>query len=600
MNSSSAVYSCFTIDSSGSLDLDDAFSVTREEEGWRIRCCIADVSSIERGSPLEAAARKNVVSVYSGDALRKAMLPDEKVAERLSLLPENSGQSVMGVTFLLKLDCSGNAECSDVVVERASLSHRGRFSQKDISKILKDASHSLHVEIKSYYDLAIRLMRQRMSNLGVNVEKRSDVYVDSSGTFRPMRPQDEDVSGYIIVQEIMIATNMVLSIWALRQGVPVLFRNHIERRDQTGDVVSLADMPFTKLHDMGQAFLSATNQGHIALQAPAYGWFTSPLRRFVDFVNQHNIMAYLDGVVVFPYAGGKPMRELAAEIEQHLGSVDDHYKLQMKKRVARILENDKPQGFRHLTDNVLLRVVDEAFKAEVYPKGLLEECARRMKSDNASLRFHHACLAGSPDWQLVAMKDIAMRPVRAVSVVSSIGVNDSVLDVEFHDIPSNPGNGLLGQSVTLLSGPITKIERQGFGRSKAIAKQCAAMRMVVEYYDVPDGVGVASGVASFISQAESSGSQKQANKTPVKKGFLEMPSDGNFKGKMLEFCQKSKVSAPKAVVRKVEEGVNVEHSIELTFSFKEKTLTAQGKGSTIKAAEKIAYKSLIQSLFPEI
>ncbi|WP_124354415.1 RNB domain-containing ribonuclease [Acetobacter pasteurianus] len=57
------IYQCITIDSASSSDLDDAFSIRKNNEGWTVRCCIADISTIDVGSNLERSARQNVHTV---------------------------------------------------------------------------------------------------------------------------------------------------------------------------------------------------------------------------------------------------------------------------------------------------------------------------------------------------------------------------------------------------------------------------------------------------------------------------------------------------------------------------------------------------------
>jgi protein SSD1 len=79
----------FHIDPPGCKDVDDAFTFTREGEGWRIHIHIADVDAwVKEDSPLDKQAKKKASTFYSIDGRALAPLfPPTISEESASLLP---------------------------------------------------------------------------------------------------------------------------------------------------------------------------------------------------------------------------------------------------------------------------------------------------------------------------------------------------------------------------------------------------------------------------------------------------------------------------------------------------------------------------------
>lgn len=588
------IYQCITIDSASSSDLDDAFSIRKNNEGWTVRCCIADISTIDVGSNLERSARQNVHTVYSGANILKPMIPDESVVSRISLTPRNTLIPVLGVTFKLNPNAE---ECIDLKVERARLRHLGRYTQKGAATAIKSGQSELSDELRDALTLAIRLMRQRMAALGL--DSRNDVYIDESGIFRDLKISDPDTAGYIIVQEIMIATNSLVASWCLNKCIPILFRNHIPKNyDDEAFIAELKIIPAARMHEMGKAFISATCQGHMALQAPSYSWFTSPLRRYVDMVNQHNIMAYLDGHRHFPYPGGEDMRRLAEEIESRLGAINkkvsEGYKLRMQRFVARSLKAG--MDFSGVEDGVLIRVIKAASTdgtLDQAPLGLMDECRKRLLTRNTSLSLLSTAIEyGNSDWHHLVFEILARFPEHAVSLLSALAMSSELIaSVEFR---STDMTNLTQELVVRTKSGLT-VSKIATGSNKALAKQRSAILVLIEIYQVElsESDQEEIGINKILTDPVSKASDNEPGQKEISiNACLEDPSNGNYKGKVLEYCVKAKIAPPHVSSTMEQLATSTRHYVTAEFVFLGCVIIAKGEASKLRDAERQAFKEI--------
>ncbi|WP_018155148.1 RNB domain-containing ribonuclease [Demetria terragena] len=117
----------FTIDPSGSMDLDQAMFLERDGEGYRVRYAIADVPAYVRpGGALDAEVRRRGQTIYFPDAripLHPAVLSEDAV----SLLPD---QVRSAYVWDFRLDAAG--EVSAFEVYRAQVKSVQRYDYQQV------------------------------------------------------------------------------------------------------------------------------------------------------------------------------------------------------------------------------------------------------------------------------------------------------------------------------------------------------------------------------------------------------------------------------------------------------------------------------------
>lgn len=276
-----AEVAAFSIDDASTTEIDDAFSVTaRAGGGWRIGIHIAAPAlGFERGSGLDAIARRRLSTVYMPGS-KITMLPDE-VVERFTLA---AGRDCPAVSLYLDvspgLAIVGEESRIEMVPIVANLRHH------DIEPVFNDTTvhdggpdFAWKRELTLLWDLATVLEAGRGKAAGN--EDRLDYSFSVDWT-----RHTDDGPGYVsigrrlrgspvdkLVAELMIHANMTWGKLLDQAGIPGLYR----------------------VQGGGKVRMSTVAAPHEALGVDCYAWSSSPLRRYVDLVNQWQIISVLNG-----------------------------------------------------------------------------------------------------------------------------------------------------------------------------------------------------------------------------------------------------------------------------------------------------------------
>ena len=271
----------FSIDDASTTEIDDAFSVTpRAGGGWRIGIHIAAPAlGFARGSTLDAVARRRLSTVYMpGNKI--TMLPDE-IVQTFTL---GEGRDCPAVSLYLDitpgLAIVGEESRVELVPIVANLRHH------DIEPVFNDDTvhnggpdFQWKRELTLLWDLATVLEAGRGKaagnedriDFGFSVDWTEET-ADGPGRVsigRRLRGSPMDK----LVAELMIYANMTWGKLLDKAGIPGLYRA------QGG----------------GKVRMTTVAAPHEALGVDCYAWSSSPLRRYVDLVNQWQIVSVLQG-----------------------------------------------------------------------------------------------------------------------------------------------------------------------------------------------------------------------------------------------------------------------------------------------------------------
>lgn len=287
-----AEVNAFSIDDSGTTEIDDALSVTElVEGGHRIGIHIAAPGlAISKDDPLDQVARNRMSTVYfPGNKI--TMLPDS-VIEQFSL---DAGAPRPALSIYVDLDADG-------IVNRDTLQMRAEMVPMTANLRLEDMEHlvseeSLVDEGASYLyrkELAILWRAAKLLHAGRQEKRIANGLraeqlgvIDPNALARDFHFQIQDVDGVqrveiiprqrgsildTIVAEWMIFCNSASGQLLADHGLPGLFRTQkgwgpLRTRMQT------------------------TPGPHEGLGLDYYAWCTSPLRRYSDLVNQWQLIA---------------------------------------------------------------------------------------------------------------------------------------------------------------------------------------------------------------------------------------------------------------------------------------------------------------------
>jgi len=268
----------FSLDDMATTEIDDAFSLA-PLAGGRISVGIhiaAPALGFAAGSALDAVARERLSTVYM-PGRKITMLPPEAI-ERFSL-SEGAERPACSLYFDLRTDDFA-VESNHTRVERvriaANLRHQ-EVEELDAAFLTGTSREDIPYsrELNTLWKFAGVLERGRgKSSSG---PERSDYTFRVDGDGQNVRiniierrrgtPLDK------LVAELMIAVN---STWG--------------RMLDDHDVAAIY-----RVQSAGKVRMTTSAMAHAGLGISHYAWTSSPLRRYVDLVNQWQLLALLDG-----------------------------------------------------------------------------------------------------------------------------------------------------------------------------------------------------------------------------------------------------------------------------------------------------------------
>lgn len=292
-----------TIDDVTTRDMDDAIWVeVTENGGWHVVVMIADVAKVvPKNSELDRFAMSRVETRYYANG-NSPMLPRRLADGKLSLWPGEE-KYVLAVDIILNRDLS----ILETGLLRTIMTSEARLAFSDVPRILSDREHPQHALIKLISQLTSGLLMQRRSHGALAFYDLGRGLVTSEeGSVRQLRCRGDTI-GYVIIQELMILANMAIAEYAVRNDIPILFRNHTarsatpERENLLKLLESMAFIPevniaavrHTTYMMLNRAEYGPVIMGHFGLNLGAYTHFTSPIRRYADLVNHQQIRAYI-------------------------------------------------------------------------------------------------------------------------------------------------------------------------------------------------------------------------------------------------------------------------------------------------------------------
>jgi ribonuclease R len=320
-----------TIDPADAADLDDAVSLTHDEQGRRVvGIHIADVSHyVNMDGEIDREAVSRGTSVYLPDRVIH-MLPKALSAGVCSLLPDVDR---LAVSVLVTLD--DHAQPVDTEVFRSVIRSRAKLSYESVEEIIKQVGtddNPASVFTPLIRDLAeiaeqFTASRLRAGALDFNVPEVK-VTVGSDGRVESVQA-GERLASHRLIEECMLLANRSVAKLLNDREYGILFRVHAgPDPEKLREVVSLAaalghtipsgdtqpssnDLqallnavkgepiaPVIQTHlirSMAKAIYQPDNIGHFGLAAETYAHFTSPIRRYPDLVVHRQVKRMLDG-----------------------------------------------------------------------------------------------------------------------------------------------------------------------------------------------------------------------------------------------------------------------------------------------------------------
>ncbi len=342
-----------TIDWAESKDLDDAIWAEKTNYWYRLSIHISDVAeAIKKFSPLDLEALKRTTSIYRKEVIN--MYPPALSNDLLSL-NENWDK----FTLSLDIDLDNDWNFRDAFVYESKFKNQKRYDYESFLTDYIDPSSTHHEKLHLMYEIALKRKSIRKVSWAKMDYDESDRQLFIWNKIEKPHDVSKDISKRII-EEFMILANISTGVILVKNNVDAIFRVHAALDER-------ANYQY--------------NDGlHMALATRNYVHFTSPIRRYSDWVVHRILKNVLIRWEKSPYS-----REDLSDISNHINvsrTVIDILSWDIfkeKKYVAKI--NDLKQNAENVTSSdFTFEIRNHTQKNKRLPKSISQEIINDIKN----------------------------------------------------------------------------------------------------------------------------------------------------------------------------------------------------------------------------
>lgn len=267
----------FSIDDSSTTEIDDATSVEHvSDKLLRIGIHIAAPGlGIERDSDIDRVARSRLSTVYA-PGIKTTMLSESWIKE--FSLDEGRAVPCLSLYALVDKDTL-EVSATETHLERIRVASNIRYDQiedefSEEKLLAGTVNHPFAEEITWLWKFAKKCLADREAVRGKpeilgRVEWSFDLEGEDENAIIHLKSRRRGSPLDLAVGELMIFANTVWGGWLEEMNVAGIYRSQ----------------------SMGRVKMSTTPGPHDGMGVAQYAWSTSPLRRYVDLVNQRQLIS---------------------------------------------------------------------------------------------------------------------------------------------------------------------------------------------------------------------------------------------------------------------------------------------------------------------
>ena len=270
----------FSIDDASTTEIDDAFSLqTLPGVGWRVGIHIAAPGlGILPNSQLDQLARSRLSTVYMPGS-KITMLPEAVVADYTLVEGHDCPAVSLYLTLTADYEIVEHDSCLEIVPIAANLrlgEMETLFNEQTLAEGLPEFSFRDELKVLWEFANACEARRGKPSAIQGVYDYNFSIEGDLSAPEHCRVVISERRRGSPLdklVSELMIVANSVWGGLLAEKGIPAIYRA------QTAGKIRMTTSPLP----------------HDGLGVDQYAWLSSPLRRYVDLINQWQLIACLKG-----------------------------------------------------------------------------------------------------------------------------------------------------------------------------------------------------------------------------------------------------------------------------------------------------------------
>ena len=299
----------FSLDDVGTTEIDDAFSLERRGDGVRVGIHIAAPGlGFGPGSPIDAIARSRLSTAYM-PGRKFTMLPQDVIA-RYSL---DHGGEQPAVSLYFDVAADGSVGAPQSRLERVPVLANLRHAQYEVLNEAfeegREAGLAHEAELRELWRIA-KVLEARRGKPSVTMGLDYSFHVEGERVRVVPRRRGSPLDK--LVSEMMIFANASWGELLAERDVAAIYR----------------------VQSTGKVRFSVHPEAHEGLGLRCYAWMSSPLRRYVDLVNQWQLVAAVGGRRA-PFARNsdalltalRAFEITAARFDEHQRAMEDYWSL---------------------------------------------------------------------------------------------------------------------------------------------------------------------------------------------------------------------------------------------------------------------------------
>ena len=273
-----------TIDSSSTMDYDDAISLEKNEHGYTVGIHIIDVACfIKDNDIIDRNARMRGSSIYMPD-YKIPMLP-LKLSENFCSLKK--GEIRPGISTIVKLNHFFKIIDYEVITSIIKVHKQITYKEANMLNGKDDLITTFHkiastFRKKRFKSGAIHIM---LPEITIWLKENKEIGIFKLNGESPAR---------VIVSEMMILANFLMAQFIAKHNVPAMFRT------QAGPKLKLFNgiepsllLNWMQRKQLSSVIIEPEPKKHVGLGLELYLTATSPIRRYYDLISQRQIRSIL-------------------------------------------------------------------------------------------------------------------------------------------------------------------------------------------------------------------------------------------------------------------------------------------------------------------
>ncbi len=273
-----------TIDGQSTLDFDDALSIEKVGDQYRLGIHIVDVGHfVRKGDAIDQEALSRGSSIYMPDQ-KISMLPAE-LSEGLCSL--KAGALRPAISTMVNLSHSLEITGYEIIPSVINVKHQ--LTYYDVN-LVADQNQDVMV----LREIARKFRTRRLDAGAVQISlPEINVWLGEDGTITVNKINRES-PGRMLVAELMILANWLSAKYLAENDMPAVFRTQPQPRERLykGDGGTLYQN-WMQRRFLSRFVLSHHADQHSGLGLDAYVTATSPIRKYFDLITQRQLRATL-------------------------------------------------------------------------------------------------------------------------------------------------------------------------------------------------------------------------------------------------------------------------------------------------------------------